>query len=334
MTAQARTVYVHFQNAPSSEELELFINKVGFPVYITTGDSAPADPEYDILIAGRASVELLSASPKLTTLIIPWAGLPPVTRDRLKSFPHLAVHNIHHNAPAAAELALALLLSAFKRIIPADQALRNHDWSPRFIPLEPPLLAGQTALIMGMGAIGKRLSRALHALDMEICCVRRQPGRTAIPEYVKAEYGPADLPDILPQAQVLMLCLPLTVETEKIIGTRELGFLPPAAVLVNVGRAQLVEEAALYRALETGQLGAAGLDVWYRYPTSESDRTHLPVSDFPFHTLTNVVLSPHRGGAFGTRVIEEARMSELARSVRALAEGDEVPHKVDLAAGY
>jgi phosphoglycerate dehydrogenase-like enzyme len=103
-------------------------------------------------------------------------------------------------------------------------------------------------------------------------------------------------------------------------------------VLVNVGRGPIVDEAALYAALRDGTLYAAGLDVWYNYPADEAARAHTPPSDYPFHELDNVVMSPHRAGS--SVETEALRMVHLARLLNAAARGEPMPNRVDLEAGY
>ena len=147
-----------------------------------------------------------------------------------------------------------------------------------------------------------------------------------------ALHPPAAIPELLPQANALVICLPLTPETEGLIGASELALLPPRAVLVNVGRGPIVDEAALYDALASGRLHAAGLDVWYRYPEDEAARVHTPPAAQPFHELDSVVLSPHRGG---DNIDTEARWpAALAALLNAAARGEPIPNRMDLAAGY
>ncbi|GAB4530152.1 MAG: hypothetical protein Fur0018_17220 [Anaerolineales bacterium] len=108
--------------------------------------------------------------------------------------------------------------------------------------------------------------------------------------------------------------------------------MPQSSVLVNVGRGPIVDEGALYHALRYGPLAAAGLDVWYRYPEDPAQRTHTLPSNFPFHELDNVVLSPHRGGA--VRESETLRLQALTEMLIRAARGDEMPNRVDMTAGY
>jgi phosphoglycerate dehydrogenase-like enzyme len=296
-------------------------------VHVTAGASIPADAH--ILIGGRPTREQLSACPVLRALIVPWAGVPETTRDLLHDFPQITLHNLHHNAAATAETALALLLSAARFIVPIDQRLRVNDWSPRYAPSRSIGLHGKTALIVGYGQIGQRVARVCRALEMTVLATRR----TQVEQDGLAEVHPAaELPQLLPRSHALIITAPLTPETRGLIGEKELALLPRGAVLVNVGRGALVAEAALYQALQSGHLGAAGLDVWYNYPPDEAAQSSTPPAHFPFHELDNVVMSPHRGG--DEAGIDTLRMQHLAELLNAAARGEELPNRVNLTAGY
>jgi len=140
--------------------------------------------------------------------------------------------------------------------------------------------------------------------------------------------------DLLPHADVLCIALPLTAETEGLIGAAEIAKLPSSCVLVNIARGAIVDEGALYRALKEKRIAAAGIDVWYRYPDTAASRANTPPSRFPFHELDNVVMSPHRGGAFRLEELERQRMTDLAHTLNAIARDENVPHRVDIQAGY
>jgi phosphoglycerate dehydrogenase-like enzyme len=108
--------------------------------------------------------------------------------------------------------------------------------------------------------------------------------------------------------------------------------MPHGSVLVNIGRGPIVNQQALFDALKTGQLAAAGLDVWYNYPTDAASRSLTPPADLPFHELNNIVMSPHRAGhAVET---EELRMIALAQLINTILRGEPVPDQVDIEAGY
>jgi len=285
-------------------------------------------------VDSRPSTVLVTASSALRSLVIPMAGLPRHVPALLAGRPEIAVYNLHFNDAATAEVALALLLAAAKRVAPMDRSLRQGVWTPPDAPGRVQLLAGKTALVLGYGAIGRRVARALAALEVRVIATRGTPGPVAV-DGVAEVHPAADTSVLLPQAEILMICLPLTPDTEGLLGEAELSRLPEGALLVNVGRGPVVDEAALFEALRSGRLGAAGIDVWYRYPDDypASSAVTAP-SAFPFESLDNVVMSPHRAGNWIAQENERSRMEALAVTLNALASGSDAPNRVDLARGY
>ncbi len=329
---------VYLLQAPDEKNLAHLRDHLAPGVQLVLGPSLPTPANYQILVSGRPQRKHLKASPRLHTLIIPWAGLPAATCELMDDFEHIAVHNLHYNAVPSAEMVLTLFLAAAKRIVPADRSLRAHDWSPRYQPNPSILLEGKTALILGYGAIGQRVGRMCRGLGMKVLGIRQN---VAAPSEAPGErdasspdeiHPPEALHRLLPRANALLVCLPLTPATSGLIGADELALLPPGAVLVNVGRGPIVDEAALYHALRDGVLYAAGLDVWYNYPPDEAARAHTPPSAYPFHELDNVVLSPHRAGGSTEKGVQ--RMTHLARMLNVAARGEPLPNRVDLEAGY
>ena len=301
-------------------------------IVLITGTEIPQPTGYEILISGRPTIEQLDASPNLRTLLIPWAGLPEATAQRMAAYPQVAVHNLHHNAAATAETALMLLFAAAKLIIPIERRFREHDWRPRYAPNPALLLKDKTALILGYGSIGEDVARACAAIGMRVLATRRNPDKSATQQPGVEIHPPDALHFLLPQANVLIITLPLTPETNGLIGTAELDLLPDDAIVVNVGRGPIVEQHALFHALKEGRLHSAGIDVWYNYPPDEEVRANTPPADVPFHELDNIVMSPHRGG--GAKEIEIYRMQHIADFLNAAAAGRTLPNKIDLERGY
>jgi phosphoglycerate dehydrogenase-like enzyme len=320
-------------NYDNPENLAAFTEALDPEIRITRGREIPPDAEFEILVAGRPSAEDLAASPKLHTLLIPYAGVPIETRELLLANLQIAVHNLHHNAAAAAELALALLLAASKFLVPMDRALRAGDWSPRYEPNPGLLLGGKRAVVLGYGEIGRRIARFCRGLGMDVAAIRRRP-ELSPPDGETPTHAPEALPDLLGNATALLAALPLTEKTRGLVGGAALERLPTESVLVNVGRAEVFDEAELFARLRDGRLRAAGLDVWYRYPQSVAERSSTPPGNFPFGELDNLVLSPHRGGALGLAESERMRMQALAASLNAAARALPLPHPVDIAEGY
>lgn len=327
------TLRVHLLDDPKPKDLRTLLSNLDASISLSTGPEFPFSEagEIEILVAGRPQRDQLAASPSLARLIIPWAGVPQATRQLLLDFPKITVHNLHHNAAPTAELAIALLLAAAKFIVPFDRSLRENDWRLRYQPNPSMLLDGKTVIILGYGHIGQRVGAFCSALGMTVLGIRRHPDRGDHNPDVQV-HGMQSLPDLLLRSQVLIITLPATNETEGLIGEGALKRMPPGGILVNVGRGSIVDQDALYRALKSGHLRSAGLDVWYHYPDRPLDRQNTPPADLPFGELVNVVMSPHRGGA--SSETEELRMLHLAELLNAAAQGQAVPNRVDLEAGY
>lgn len=317
---------VHLLHPPDEPYATQFRRALDRTIRLTDGSEVPADCR--VLIAGVPDRDQLEALPDLEALIIPWAGLPAKTRRLAQDFANLTVYNIHHNAPAAAEHAVGLLLAAARNLIPIDWALHRNDWRPRYTDAEALLLEGHRAIVLGYGAIGRRIARALEAIGMAVHAVKRTAGEML--DRGVHLHAKEDLPDLLSEAVALMVALPLTSETEGLIGSRELSLLPGSSVIVNVARGAIIDERALYEELNSGRL-RAGLDVWYEYPADKQSRANTPPSQYDFGSLPNVVMTPHLAGH--TVDTERLRLRELARLLNRLARGDQLT-PIDIQRGY
>jgi D-2-hydroxyacid dehydrogenase (NADP+) len=165
-------------------------------------------------------------------------------------------------------------------------AQREHKWDPMRGQAAPRDLAGQTAVIFGMGHIGAEIARLARALGLRAIGVRRSPRTPEDP--VDEMYTPAELPKLLPRADWLIMAAPLTAETRKLINADVLSRLPRNAHFINVARGEIVDEPALIEALRDGRLGGAYLDVFEEEP--------LP-PESPFWDMPNVIVTPHNSSA-------------------------------------
>jgi phosphoglycerate dehydrogenase-like enzyme len=316
---------VHWLDPSPPELVEQLRAQLPGGVVITTskrGDAPP--PPCDILVAVRPDPWHVAGATPPSALIVPHSGVSPATRELMLQHPAIVVHRLEFNSGPTAEMAVALLLAAAKNIVPADRALRQLRWATD-LPLQ--VLAGGSALVLGHGAVGRRVAALCDGLNMRVSAVRRRP-----PQGDAGVYGPDALHELLPHADAILVCLPLTPKTHGMLGACELRLLKPTAVLVNVGRAEVIDEAALFGALRARMLFAAGLDVW-SYEPSASSRSHgVAPSRHAFNTLDNIVMSPHR--AFRSARAQAARIDALACVLSAAARGEPLAHRVDVAAGY
>ncbi len=323
-------ILAHISRPWDEAAMEALKARCSGKVRLTFGPALPVPAEFEILVAGKPTAEELDASPRLHAVVVPWAGVHAGLFEAVAARPGVTVHNIHHNAVPVAEMTVALLLAVAKKIVPFDRALRRGDWSSRYEANPSTLIHGKTVLVLGLGAVGSHAAAMCRGLGMKITGIRRNPGKSGDAGF--EVHGPESLRELLPRSDVLLVCLPRTRETAGMVGGPEIALLPGNAIIVNVGRGNVVDEKALFDALSAKRIAGAGLDVWYRYPESaEAARSTMP-SSFPFHELDNVVLSPHRAGH-----VEEndlLRSEHLADLLCKAAETGEIPNRVYPEDGY
>jgi glyoxylate/hydroxypyruvate reductase len=222
-----------------------------------------------------------------------------------------------HASPLAEFVILSLLY--FYRDVPRLQRMqRAHHWE-RYTNRE---LAGSRALVVGLGAVGRKIAQRLAALDLEVWGMRRTLQAPA-PDGVHRVLPLADLASVLGQVEALILACPLTPETERLIGAAELAAMPKGALLINVGRGPVVDEGALVQALRDGRLCGAALDVAQREP--------LP-DDSPLWDLPNVLISPHSAS---TVHAENGRIVDIfLANLRRYLDGEPLINRFDPARGY
>jgi glyoxylate reductase len=199
---------------------------------------------------------------------------------------------------ATADLTLALILAATRRVAEGDRLVRaGRPWTWGMHFMLGTDLRGKLLGIVGLGGIGRKVAARARAFGMRIAYHSRHAAPTEVVAGLEAERVP--LEQLLGAADVLSLHCPLTPETRHLIGAAELAAMKPSAVLINAARGPVVDEAALARALVEGEIAAAGLDVYEHEPRVEPGLLGLE----------NVVLSPHLGSA---TVETRTAMAELA----------------------
>jgi glyoxylate reductase len=215
---------------------------------------------------------------------------------------------------ATADLALALMLAARRRVVEGDRTVRRGDWawgwSEGFLGDE---VTGATLGIVGLGRIGEAVARRARGFELRLLYTKRRrldPGRE---RELGVEYR--DLDALLREADVVTLHVPRSPETEGIVDARRLALLRDGACLVNTARGELVDEPALVRELVSGRI-RAGLDVFAREPHVPPELLDLP----------NVVLTPHLGSA--TTRTREAMTRLVVDNVLAAEAGRPLPTPV------
>jgi phosphoglycerate dehydrogenase-like enzyme len=322
---------VHFPTLPAPNTLDELRPLLGEDVILSSGPVAEQPEATAILVGGSVSAEQLARSPHLRAVIVPFAGIPFETQELLRQHPDISLHNLHFNSVSTGEMALALLLAAAKHVAELDRRIRRGDWRWNDATHPTDTFPGKTALILGYGAIGRKIAPVCQALGMKVIGVRRHEPTATEQEGVLLS-SVTHLHELLPRADVLICLLPHTRETEGLLGAEELALLPRQCILVNVGRGPVIDEEALYAALAERRIRAAGIDVWYQYPKGDTERSNTYPARLPFHELDNVVMTPHRAGWLQS--FETLRVQALAELLNAAAAGKEMPNRVDKELGY
>ncbi len=219
---------------------------------------------------------------------------------------------------ATADLAFALLLAAGRRLVEGDRYARG----PNFLRYDPSYMLGRevhgsTLGILGLGRIGEQVARRARAFDMAILYHNRRH-RPAVEEALGARYVTKE--ELLAAADYVVLTVPLTLQTQRLIGRAELARMKPTAVLINVARGPVVDTEALTEALTARMIFAAALDV--------TDPEPLP-REHPLLRLDNVIITPHLGSA--TQQTRQ-RMAELSvENLLAGLSGNPLPSPVKFA---
>jgi glyoxylate reductase len=238
------------------------------------------------MLSDRIDAQVLDAAPRLKVIANLAVGYDNIDLDAAARRGIQVTNTPDLLTQATADLALALLLATARRLPQAAAYLRAGRWQG----WAPDLFTGQdvfgaTLGIVGLGRIGQALAQRARGLCMEILYTARSHKVEAENLYAAQR---CDLDELLRRSDFVVVLTPLSEATRGLIGWRELNLMKPSACLINVGRGPVVDEEALVRALRTGVIWGAGLDVFEREPIR---------ADHPLLGCENAVLLPHIGSA-------------------------------------
>jgi phosphoglycerate dehydrogenase-like enzyme len=253
-------------------------------------------------------------------LHVPGAGLDGIDFDCLS--PHTTVCNVFEHEIPIAEFVMAQMLEWEIRATAMRSGFTAQNWSTAYRNRVPHgELHGKTLGIVGFGRIGQAIAVRARAFGMHVVAIATRVDSRGVADRT---LPPALLGEMLAEADYVALACPLNETTRGLIGKRELELMKRDGVLINVSRAEIVDEAALFEALQAKAIGGAVLDVWYRYPAGADD-TVAP-SAFPFDTLENAVCTPHSSA--WTTALPYRRYARIADNIERLRRGDPLTNVV------
>lgn len=279
-------------------------------------DDILADTE---IIFGQILTKGLPArAPKLKWIQLTSAGVDRFLNPELiKS--NIVLNNVSGiHSTSIGEFVMEMMLMFVKRAPQCFEMKQKREWQ-RF---NAAVLRGKTVGIVGLGNIGREVARLCKAFGMKVVATRRTAGQHSA-RNVDTLYLSSELPKLLADSDFVVLSLPLTPETNKLIGTKELHMMKPTAYLINIGRGPIIDEPALIKALEDEVIAGAGLDVFTTEPLPKDSR---------LWELPNVIYSPHVSGGMEDYT---ARATEVfCQNLKRYIEGKKFLNTVNKKAGY
>lgn len=231
---------------------------------------------------------LLAAADRLQWIHSSAAGVGNMLFDEMLASDVTISNSRGIHSESIAEHVLCVTILLRRRVHTAIRRQIAHEWSHDELS-RPPLIRvvrGSTMGVIGLGGLGTGIAELARLAGMRVIAMRRRADLPR-PSFVDHVYGPAELHVLLGESDVVTIAAPLTPSTRALIGAAELRQMRPDAVLINVARGKLVDEAALVHALRTGIIGGAALDVFEHEPLA---------ADSPLWDLANVVITPHTAG--------------------------------------
>lgn len=270
-----------------STEMEVWDGELP-PPYPTLQEKARSADGLLTLLTDRIDAAVLDKAPRLKVVSNMAVGYDNIDLPTATARGIVVGNTPGVLTETTADLAFALLLASARRVVEAHEYTlqgRWKTWSPMVLLGQD--VHGATLGIIGLGRIGVEMARRARGFGMQILYHGPNRKSESLEKELGAEYA-ADLKDLLSSADFISLHLPLTLSTEKLIGRDEFQLMKKTAVFINTARGGLVDQPALYEALKSGRIFAAGLDVTAVEP--------IPPDD-PLLTLSNVIITPHIGSA-------------------------------------
>lgn len=272
------------------------------------------------IILGNVSADCLKNAKKLEFLQLNSAGaneyvVPGVLPENAKLCNATGAYG-----KSIAEHMIAAIFTLMKKMNRYEDNRLKHEWKDEG---NVGTVFGSTTLILGMGDIGSEFAMRMHALGSRVIAIRRN--KTDKPDYIDALYQMDELENLLPQADIVACSLPGTDATFHLLDSSKLALMKNSAMLINVGRGNLIPTDDLIAALKNGTIAAAAIDVAETEP--------LP-ADSPLWDTPNLLITPHVAGNFHTQHIWDTIVEIAVENLRAYLNGQPLRNEVDFATGY
>jgi phosphoglycerate dehydrogenase-like enzyme len=277
-----------------------------------------------VALIGGTSItpELLTEARRLRWIQATSAGVEDFLIPELRHRPITLTNFSGVAAPNIAEHVLALVLAFARGLKPLLERQARHEWPEQDRTVPTFELSGQTLGVVGMGAIGDEVAKRAHALGMRVIATQRHEAEP--PPYVERLLtGDHGLDELLPMADHVVLCLPLTAQTRHTIGAAELACMRPSTHLYNIGRGDLIDQDALIDALCARRIAGVGLDVTTPEP--------LP-PESPLWDLPDVLITDHTAGE--TPRYWDRGIELVVENLRHFLADEPLLNVVDTRAGY
>jgi D-3-phosphoglycerate dehydrogenase len=266
----------------------------------------------DLLLTcyARITRSVIEAAPRLKAIVKYGVGIDAIDIDAARACGVPVVNVPAYAEETVAEHAFALLLALSRRFKAVQRAMDRDGWiwpQPQWLGTD---LAGKTLGIVGLGRIGRALARRAAAFDMTVLAWSPRLAEAAHTETGALPCRTLD--ELLERSDAVSLHCVLNAETRHLIGAAQFARMKPGAVLVNVARGEIVDEAALLAALHGGRLAGAALDVFAQEPLARTGHTLSPL-----HDMDNVILTPHLA-FYSHEAMRRLEDETLARCVEAL----------------
>ncbi len=275
--------------------------------------------EAEVLFGFRLPRNVFSRAPKLKWVQVMSAGVNRFLDTEMLESPVILTNVSGIHATPISEFVLGLMLMFVKQAPLCFQLKQEKQWR-RF---SPSVLRSKTVGIVGLGSIGREVARLARAFGMRVLATRRSAKRVGRARYVDVMLPPDQLQRLLEESDFVVLALPLTPETNKFIGERELRTMKSTAYLINIARGDIVDEDALVRALNEHWIAGAGLDVFAIEPLPPDSR---------LWELPNVILSPHISGGMENYTVRATEV--FCENLRRYLNGEKLLTMVDKKKGY